>query len=161
MPHAGRTKRHVLPLQVQVAVWTSPNRRSEPVLLAEPRSAAELQGHTLSQVSQEKSRWRLCGRRAEHGVCPARSQAPSHGMRLHPTRADRLERALPALCPSSPSAVDMVGKRHLVPQLWLSRRLGRLASGLGCPPHPRGAPQTTRPQWLHSVRPSCYLTGTT
>ena len=83
---------------------------------------------------------------------------PSHGMRLHPTRADRLERALPAPCPSSPSAVDMVGKRRLVPQLWLSRRLGRLASGLGCPPHSEGAPQSTRPQWLHSVRPSACAT---
>ena len=88
MPHAGRTKRHVVPLQEHLCrLRFGPHLIAAPSPPCSPSRAPQLNYRaTLSlRLAKRKSRWRLCGRRAEHGVCPARSQAPSHGMRLHPT----------------------------------------------------------------------------
>ena len=87
-------------------------------------------------------------------MCP-----PSHGVRPHPTPLGSL--SAPSACsPTSqqPVRLWLESAVLLVPHNILAIPAARtLASGLGCPQYSEGAPQSTRAQYLHPVRPSAYM----
>ena len=84
---------------------------------------------------------------------------PSLTRRAAAPHTARLPQRALCLLPHLPAArTAVVGKCCLAGATQLAIPAARtLASGLGCPQYSEGAPQSTRAQYLHPVRPSAYV----
>ena len=85
---------------------------------------------------------------------------PSLTRRATAPHTARLPQRALCLLPHLPAArTAVVGKCCFAGATQLAIPAARtLASGLGCPQYSEGAPQSTRAQYLHPVRPSAYAT---